>query len=260
MTKKYFIIALIFLILFFSEIYVLFIHPKFIKKETTKTSEVQQISPDILLLSEPIHWLTGTIEKIEGSTVFIKKSTTPQLSKTYALTLNTNTIIVKIPTPIPYVFKSIPVQNKTQLTLADLRVGQTITALTSTDLRFLQSDTFEVNSIEVQSSIYPLIGVITKISENTMTLSGLNQQSIQSEQTREETYEITISQDTEIYRLSTETLSSPKKLSLSDLSVGLTVSVYYDKEILPKEATPALLVQQLIDTIIPASSSSTRTN
>jgi hypothetical protein len=102
-------------------------------------------SPNILFLTQPVNSFYGTIGKISGNTVTVSQQyNSPRPTKLiYEVVITKNTQF----------FSGSVFDQKKDLTVNDLRVGQKVTVLTAVDLRTLRNSSFEASSINLSSDI-----------------------------------------------------------------------------------------------------------
>jgi hypothetical protein len=177
----------------------------------------------------------------------------------YKVRVNPKTNIFKPFIPIPYLFKTVSPVPSHQPTFADLKIGDSVSVVTTIDLRLLERPEFEAASINY---IYPSINSfdakiidISLSGENTVLtvdaspspqrgipLTTLNPQQIQY-------YEIVVTADTEISRLVNPgdftKKPQPQRLNIADLKKNTEVTIWTDGDISAKQKTKALLIRPL---------------
>ncbi|MDO8335229.1 MAG: hypothetical protein Q7T74_00380, partial [Candidatus Saccharibacteria bacterium] len=170
----------------------------FLKYSNKSSSGKAYVSPNTLYLTQPVMAFTGVVEKIEGNQLTVTQKqtlTTPSavppvppvldpatpssplptprtVTLTYLVTIGDQTQISQPIYPINYLFKTIPPQPPAQLTLQDIKVGQSITISSQVDLRTLKGNTFEASTLNLPSKINTLTGTITQLSSNALTLKA----------------------------------------------------------------------------------------
>ncbi len=203
---------------------------------------------------------------------------------TFKVNITSATSINRPPVNIPYLLKnqnaSLPVQalispaqvgkeiavniptQQPQITVKDIKSGQFISVTTSTDLRQAIAYDVSATSIQLPPIVNTLNGKITKLSNNSFTMSGILPTNgsfgpvagtVAPPKTEE--FVVNVTQDTEISRFSPITQfkegESPKapqaeKLSLSDLKEDMAVTVYTDVDITENKKFTALRIDPQI--------------
>ncbi len=236
------------------------------------------VSPNILYITNPVTNFSGVVEKIDGDTLTltqlvptddtntsplpspVKSGTsviprpTPIVKKiTYKVTVKKETTIQQSQTTNPFdpVNTTSGVVDKT-VTLRDLRVGQYITAISTTDLRKVTDNTFTAASISLAPIQNILSGMVVKATGTQIVVNSVLPvfagAKIGSEQTTPKDYSITINAATVLYRQGTSTDPTktvlPTKISLSEIKAGDHVTIYTNEDLSMAEPWTAKAVMQ----------------
>lgn len=246
----------------------------------------QRAVSDVLFLTSPVYSFTGKVDRISGDTIWISQNVTlsqplavaaiaPGLSPTptptsisktitFRVKVPENTSITKTTNPIPYLFKTtngtaLPGLGST-LTLDQVKEGENISFTSTTDLRSTDPNQIVAGNVTVNPTANSISGQVTAISGNILTIKALIPQQpfaapiavIIAPEERD--YAVTIGSDTEISQIipSADPFKpgNKKRLSLSDMKVGDTVTSYTDVDAATNFQFTALLVQPTL--IIPA--------
>ncbi|MDD2822490.1 MAG: hypothetical protein PHQ59_00235 [Candidatus Daviesbacteria bacterium] len=246
MSKKILILPIIMVLI------AAFLGGYFLLFKQTPLPAIQTTSPNILYLTNPITSFSGKIEAVSGNIITVNREINlPQpnqglLNKatskkiTYKILIGKNTVISKITSKVPYLFKS-PVATASnsvnkQLTNKDLQIGQTIYAISNTDLRTLTGDQLEASVIDISPNEFSINGKINAIKGNELIIRG-SASTLLSEigivpnaMPQEKNYTITIDQNTEISNSIASNNpaipSKPEKYLLSDLKKDQLVTIY----------------------------------
>lgn len=242
------------------------------------TLDNRLVSPDILYLTFPVTSFSGKVEKIEGNTITVSQQmmlqqtilpvtqTTPgqppaiptPVSKTltYKVTVGKNTQIARQPIFVNYLFRKTVPPIATKLNLDDIKVGQTVTVSSTTDLRTLSAPQFEAVDIQLSSIINTLNGKIVDIKGNSLTLKAVPPLppsatvNAPAAAVKEQEYIVSITDETEISRINFPSdpskQSTPEKLSISDLKKDMRVTVYTNDDVTNAQTVNALRIEPMI--------------
>lgn len=250
-------------------------------KKQSRPSQIQTISPNILYLTQPIHFFIGKVERISGNTVILSQTitTAPNSSPKsleYQVVISQNTQISKPPQNISYLFKTSPSPSPLQRDISDIKVGQYAIVNTITDLRTLSGNEFEATVIQIPI-FNVLSGKVVSVNDTNLTvraipttnyplpMSGPNSMSSSSQ---EKEYTVAVTPDTEISRYEQSLLIAtnsadikppkPIKLSLSDLKPNMQIIIYTSEDISTADRFTALRIEPQFPspTPLPGTSSS----
>lgn len=232
---------------------------------TTFSGVVEKIEGNKLIVSKKQTVVQSIEPPIPSPTIYT--SVTPSLiptpkvtSITYQVVITDKTSIVQSVPPINYLFQtsnSSPVAHK--LTMKDIMIGQYITVSTQADLRTLRGNQFDAVVLNLPQKQNTLYGKITRLDKNTLGLRAFQplftSPDIQNTTlvAQEKDFTITVPQDIEISRMSYNTASTasalassssaPEKFALSDLKVGMQVTVFTDEDVAVYTKVTALRIE-----------------
>lgn len=249
------------------------------------------VSPNILYITQPVTSFSGIVDKIEGNRLFVSQKQTLTQNIVPGAAINASISPSPLPTPktvivtyqvvtsdktqisqtapyINYLFKTITPGPAPKLTIKDVKIGQYVTVNSQADLRTLASDTFEATTINLSPITNTLNGKIISLEGNTLTLKAFtpvasiaNPGSAAPATPKEKEYTITITQETEISRMSYnasmtpgETPTPPKseKLAISDLKKDMQVTAYTAEDVTTSQNLTALRIEPMIVPVMPA--------
>lgn len=212
------------------------------------------VLPDILDVTEPVMSITGVIEKIEGNTFYITKSSPDNTKQiTFKITIDKNTTINNPYTFIPYLIKTDYQPVPQPITFKNLSVGERVSFTTEKDLRTLKSYEFHAVSVN-PSAIHTVIsGSIKDIRNNILTVVGgpladpdinpLTPNPMQE-------YTVEVDQDTEISRLTSPThvkdVPAIIQFEKTDLTKNMRVVIYTDVNVKKNTTFKALRIEPSI--------------
>jgi len=207
----------------------------------------------ILSLTTPVYSFSGTVESKNNNLLVVSENVAKKL--TLNILVSESTVITRMFSPVPYSFKAFqapglaPVQTQSQLKIADIKVGDVISATASVDLRTLAKPEFEAVSILVDPGVNSFSGVIVDINDAiikvkaTIAGPGINSP---AEQPAQREFTIKVNSDTEISKpgISADPLNPPvpKEFSLSDLEKDMQATFYIDGNINAPQPFTALLI------------------
>jgi len=235
-----------------------------------KSSSKKSISPNILLITQPVYSFSGVVEKIEGNTLTLTQKVTEQLPiippqinpntpvspfptpktiiLTYRFLITDKTQISRPPTYINYLFKNTPPPPVPKLTIKDIKVGQSINVYTQTDLRTFTGNTLEATSISLPPILNTLNGKVLKIEKNTLTIKAfppfIPDPSTSPQPLQEKEYKIIFTEETEISRMNQQ--GAPEKLSLSDIKKDTQINIYVAEDVTQNQKLTALRLEPII--------------
>jgi len=158
------------------------------------------------------------------------------------------TNIFRPPSYINYLFKNPSPSPAPKLTTKDIKVGQSITVNTQTDLRTFTGNTLEATSISLPPILNTLNGKVLKIEKNTLTIKAFSPFSpdpnISPQPPQEKEYQITLTEETEISRMNQQ--GAPEKLSLSDIKKDTQINVYAAEDVTQTQKLTALRLEPLL--------------
>ena len=237
------------------------------------------VSPNILYITQPVTSFSGIVDKIEGNRLFVsqkqtltqnilppvamKASTLPSplptpktVTVTYRVVTSDKTQISQSATFINYLLKTVTPSPVAKLTIKDVKVGQSVTVSSQTDLRTLAGNTFEATTVNLPQITNTLNGKIVGLEENTLTLKAFtpvtsmaNPGSAAPAAPKEKEYRITITSDTEISRMDNQ--GKPEKLTLTDLKKDMQVTVYTAEDVTESQTLTALRIEPMIPVVMP---------
>lgn len=240
----------------------------FIVFDSQTKSRGGAVSKNILALTQPVTFLSGTVEKVEGQTITVSyKPMLPQIANvattlsptpksvtiTYQVAVSDKTTISKLVPYISYLFKAISPAPPVKLSIRDIKVGQSISVTSMVDLRTLSGNVFEAAAINIPL-VNVLYGKIVQLGGNTLTIKAFPP-SVPGAAAllKEKEYTIHISSETEISRNNLIGSSpKPEKLSASDLKKDMQVSVYTDTDVTNGTVFTALRIEPLVVASAPA--------
>lgn len=242
----------------------------------------QRAVSDILFLTSPVFGISGKVDRVSGDTIWVSQKVTlsqpaiaavvaPGLTPiptptpvsktiTFRVKVPEGTVITKNTNPIPYLFRSIatgttPPGLGTITTLDQINQGESVTFSTSTDLRYTDPNQIVAGSITVNPTANSISGRITAISGNTLSIKAtiplqpFAAPAAAITTPEEKDYTVTVGSDTEISQIVPATdpfkPADKKRLSLSDLRVDGSVTVYTDVDATTNFQFSALLVQPI---------------
>ena len=271
--NKPFIITLIILLLILGLLAVIPV----LKKRVLQKS----VSPNILLITQPVLSFSGIVEKVEGNTVTITQKVMEQsqitlplaavnaspfptpksITVTYRVLVTDKTQISQPATFINYLLKTVTPFPVAKLTIKDVKVGQSVTVNSQTDLRTLAGSTFEAATVNLPPITSMLSGKIVGLEENTLTLKAfIPVTSGPMGAGNEKEFTITITQDTEISRMPAIAPAAPgetpqtakaEKLAPSDLKKDMQVTVYTAEDVTTSQNLTALRIEPMILVVMP---------
>lgn len=163
-----------------------------------KISGMNQVSSDILFLTQPVTNFSGKVDKVEGNAVWVSQQFTlaqnytmapppvltpgqsspaiptpiPPKNISYKVLVNSNTQISRPPVYISYLLITPPPSVPVKLSVKDIKQGQFITLNTNTDLRTISGNEFTANSIQLPQIQNSINGKISSISGNTLLVKA----------------------------------------------------------------------------------------
>lgn len=227
-----------------------------------KSVSQKSISSNILLITQPVLSFSGIVEKIEGNTVTITQKVMEQsqivlplaavntspfptpksITITYHVLVTDKTQISQSAIFINYLLKTVTPSPVAKLAIKDVKVGQSVTVSSQTDLRILAGNTFEAAAVNLPQITSMLNGKIVGLEENTLTLKAFAP-------VTGGPFTITITQDTEISRMDNQ--GKPEKLAISDLKKDMQVTVYTAEDVTTSQNLTALRIEPMIPVIMP---------
>lgn len=180
------------------------------------------LSPDILYLTQPVFNLSGTIEKVEESSITVSSqfnqniytsaSPEPPVTLTYKVLITDKTQILKNNPIIPGIVPATgSAQESINLTINDLNVGQAVSITSTQDLRQLTGR--QIEALIIAPAINNLGGRLTKIDGNILTVKDFEGKE----------YLVEIGPDTQIINP-----TAPGNNKLSDLKVDRQIIVTFE--------------------------------
>lgn len=194
-------------------------------------------SSDFLMaVTQPVYSVIGSVETVENEqltiSVLLASGKKTDIMLTVPVT-NTTSIFRQVSPNANNAPR--PLTANSGLTLSDIKAGDIVSVTSTEDLRSIKESRVTAQSIEIGSPVKTLMGTITGVSGNVITMQGTVRspfaQMAMPLSPSGETYEVTIVSSTEINQQQANTDPTvnvePKKLSISDLKVDQYVTVYY---------------------------------
>jgi hypothetical protein len=226
------------------------------------------ISPNILLLTNPVMNFCGKVQKVEKDALWLTRTVYTQEGPsappkenalTYKVTIGEGTKMQYLFPIVPYLFKP-RAQIKPGYLKPDMskfKIGQVINVTSKEDLRRYLKDTFTAEFVYFPPVENVVFGIITQVGPQGLSLKAFprlprapfdradNKEEGQPQYPKDMLYTVQINPDTEISWWDNTDPSQPKalKLELSDLTIGLPVVVYSDRDIYETDNFVALLIQ-----------------
>ncbi|MFA5149554.1 MAG: hypothetical protein WC318_05235 [Candidatus Omnitrophota bacterium] len=224
------------------------------------------VSPNILLLTNPVHNFCGKVQKIDkeafwlAKTVYTQeKSSAPvkENTLTYKITIDEQTKLQNLFAPIPYLFKVNPGVRAAYIKpdLRKFKTGQIINVTFKEDLRRYLKDTFTAEYVYFSPVTNSVFGVISQVEQGSLRLQSFSRmplppsrsgskESAQLGQVKEKIYTVQVTPDTEISWLDNTNPAEPKavKLDFGELTAGLPVMVYTNVDVEETDSIVALLI------------------
>jgi hypothetical protein len=215
----------------------------FLMKKRQSLPARQTISPDILYLTDPAHYFSGVVEKIEGNTILVSSPSSQQKKISFTVKISDKTTITRNPPDIPFSFitPKPPVEQK--LTIKDIKIGENITVRTDEDLRTFSQNQFEATSITLPDRTKTLQGKITNVGTDRITMIA---------ETNKKEYAVMLTADTEISYLlppdplDKDQIQKPVKLAISDLKKDMSVVVYTDVDLEKVQIFTTLRIEPIL--------------
>lgn len=234
------------------------------------------VSPDILLLTQPVNSFSGKIDKMSNDSIQVSNelvdtslignvavgpngptnsqpASTPKPKKvSYSVKVPSSAKITRSDQPIPYLFKNNGApnfQSFPEVKFSDLKVGDLVSITSSSDLRTVADGSFEATNISVRPQSNSIVGQVKQVKGNALTLNGVsNNQAFgfAAQPATPKDYDVTIGNDTEIGRFSS--ISDPTKparadrLGLGDIKIGSLLTIYTDQDVTSGSQLKALLI------------------
>lgn len=246
--------------------------------------------PNILFFTNPVTDFTGKVDKISDNSIWISQKytitpvptlpnaptmipgqviTVPPLPPTKLFTYKVNiasyTVISKPDSPVTYLLKKITPTPTPKLTIKDVRAGQIVSVVSSSDLRTLKTEEFTAYSLKLPPMVNTITGKIISINAKDSILLLKAYQPVQPgdkeptpTQPKEIEYSISIFQDTEISKMSkaetpkagtTPIPPQPIKFQMTDLKQDMQITVYTDSDVIENQKLKALRIEPPADII-----------
>lgn len=286
MNKKLFIIIFIIAILFLSGGFLFFQNNLNIFGKKLSDSSI----PNILFFTNPVTDFTGKVDKISDNSIWVSQKytitppplppnaptmipgqliTVPPLPPTKIITYKVNiapyTIISRPDLPIAYLFKKITPTPTPILTIKDIHTGQIVTVVSTSDLRTLKTEEFDAYSLKISPVINTISGKIASINtkDSIIILKAIQpaqpgDKEPTPTQPKEIEYSVSITQDTEISRMSkaetpkagvTPKPSQPVKYQITDLKADIQITVSTDTDVIENHKLKALRIEPPADLV-----------
>lgn len=250
----------------------------------------KSISPNILLITQPVTSFSGIVEKIKGNIVTISQKVieqsqiAPPLAQTnttspipfptpviktiaYNVLISEKTVISQAPSYINYLFISPTPAPQTKLSVQDIKKGRTISVNTNVDLRTLSANEFEATAVNLPQITNTLNGKIVSLTDNTLTLkafapvtAAIGAGNAAPSAPQEKEYRVTLTSDTEISRMLYGAPAAPgeipqlpkaEKLAPSDLKKDMQATVYTAQDVSENKELTALRIEPIIPIVMP---------
>jgi hypothetical protein len=223
----------------------------------------QTISPNILYLTQPVYNFSGVVEKTGSDSILVSQNVTlsqmmppgiplsganatippTQTPKklSYTVKITDKTTVTRFSMNVPLLLITPKPPEIPKLSVKDIIVGETVSIQTNTDLRTLSGNTFEAVSINLPQIQNSIMGTITSVESGKITVKP----AMPGAQEKEIT--VTVSADTEISRYlpmdKDNPMPKPEKLSFSDLTPDMQVTVYTDVDVTKQSSVTALRIE-----------------
>ncbi len=192
--------------------------------------------------STPQNFLSATIEKVSGNTVYVDSS-----GKKYKIKVTDKTNIYGSITALPFALSSATPPQPQKLTIADLKTGIVVNISTKTDLNKNVSD-LEVNSISLPFVTTTISGKILSLENDVINLKAPGYRNpadlIDAEKAAslplEKDYQIKLTAETKVFQTN-------KEASVSDLQPDMNITVYSDTNVTTTDQITAKYIE-----IVPA--------
>ena len=211
------------------------------------------ISANILYLTQPVTSFTGVVEKKEGNKIIVSQTVlsiqNPRLSPTpvkltYTFLVSKNTSFLRPPVNITFLFTTPPPLKEKKYQLDNITVGSTVTISVLTDLRSLKQPVFEAHNIFLTAAVNTFTGKIIDKKEGVIIIDTPKNEKVQ----------VYVTDQTEISRyvftppVENQPLQPvrPERMSFKDLTDGMQVAVYTDKDILTEKNLTAVRIEPII--------------
>ncbi len=207
------------------------------------------VTPDILYLTSPVTVFSGRVDKIAGNTLWVSQklsSSAQNKMVIFKVRIGQKTVIERPQNTLAYLFKPITPTPPPKPTASDIRVGQTVTAYTSGDLRTASNNEFEATIIALPPVTTSIYGKFVSVSGETLTLTAQDP----ANPNQQKTYSVSVTKDTEIsggvgLALDPSKPSAPQKFELSYLKSGMQVNVYSVEDVILSSNLTALRIEPL---------------
>ncbi|OGK62851.1 hypothetical protein A2334_01640 [Candidatus Roizmanbacteria bacterium RIFOXYB2_FULL_38_10] len=228
-------------------------------------SKKTKVSPDVLMVTKPIHSLIGKVVKIEKDKLTISHESTNTVNApltNFTVKVPKNFLVSVTFHPIPYHFSQTdPIQQIPFIKYQDLELGEIVVIQTNDDLRITTGKIPLASQISIVSSSNFILGEILSITDHVLSVKGRAQlmptdisTTVEQEFTREKLYSVQVDQNTEISYVPSEPSSTllsseppapppPKQASFADLKPGMTLYIYTNKNVLKSPSVLALRIE-----------------
>lgn len=230
-------------------------------KQATPQTQTSTPSSDASInsntTSNPLTYLSATIDKIDGNTLTITQKTGPDQTRNYKVKIDNNTKIYSSFSAKPAALQASSPSTPPEIKLEDLKTGYLISLATTVDVNNNTSvKEFTASEIRLPPTINVISGKLKSIEKDQLIVEAFppfdpakfNPAKQSSSPPEKVDIKVKLSENIEIYKNNyspSEGKASYEKIGVGDLKKDMIVSVFADSEVLDKTEITA----QYIETI-----------